>query len=229
MKCRQAQKILNDCQWNSNKYCQNIELTEHLNNCPDCRSLLKAEIDLEQNLNSIGRTSPKKQLSLNSIRSKIEQSESSGNSTIAAMQNLFGHSFGKKTVIAVSIAILAIVIWVPFDFNEKVGYGISISGVDKDIAMDSNGIFPLLDALGMTKYQSANLKDSLAQQEIRLYVGDCSETCDLKISDLKTEKDVELVIQAIIELGCCEIDEVFPIFRDQSSSLLEHMTKRLFS
>ncbi|MFH2037135.1 MAG: hypothetical protein ABIJ45_12085 [Candidatus Zixiibacteriota bacterium] len=226
MKCRQAQKILNNCEWHPENYRRDPELMEHLDHCPECHNLLRAESDLKRDLDTVRQITPQKQFSLESIKSNLEQSEPS---TMTVIQRLVSYRYKTPIAIAAAVVLIALVAWVPFNFQEKVGYGISISGVDKEIAMDSKGVFPLLDALGMTENKTANLKDSLEMQEIRLYVGDCTETCNLRISDLKTKKDVELVIKAIIELGCCEIDEVFPIFRDQSSSLLEHMTKKLFS
>jgi hypothetical protein len=60
-------------------------------------------------------------------------------------------------------------------------------------------------------------------------VGECLETCHLRISDLKTERDVRLVVEAIIQLGCCQIDNIAPIFRDESTSLLRLAARKLLS
>ncbi|NLI16320.1 MAG: hypothetical protein GX409_08560, partial [candidate division Zixibacteria bacterium] len=55
------------------------------------------------------------------------------------------------------------------------------------------------------------------------------ETCYLTISDLKSEKDVAFVVKQIIDLGCCQIDKIAPIFRNESSSLLKHIARKLLS
>ncbi|UCD17454.1 MAG: hypothetical protein JSV44_00665, partial [Candidatus Zixiibacteriota bacterium] len=141
----------------------------------------------------------------------------------------FGINTLKRFGICIAVAVLGFISLVPFNFKEKVGYGISILGVDRSIAMNSEGIIPLLDALGMEKNKAVMLLDALEKKEIHFQVGECSETCHLKISDLKTEKDVELIIRAIIELECCEIDAVFPIYHNESTSLLRHAAKKLFS
>jgi hypothetical protein len=71
----------------------------------------------------------------------------------------------------------------------------------------------------MEKGKASILLDSLGMSDIRLS-GECSETCRLTISDLKTERDVRLMVKAIIELGCCQIDKIAPIFRSESTSIL---------
>jgi hypothetical protein len=81
----------------------------------------------------------------------------------------------------------------------------------------------------MEKGKASTLLDSLGTGEIHLSVGECSETCRLTISDLKTERDVRLMVKAIIDLGCCQIDNIAPIFRNESTSLLGLAARKLFS
>ena len=104
-----------------------------------------------------------------------------------------------------------------------------IGGVEKSIALDNQQITSLLRALGMEKGKASTLLDSLGMSDIRLSVGECSETCRLTISDLKTERDVRLMVKAIIELGCCQIDKIAPIFRSESTSLLRLAARKLLS
>ena len=110
-----------------------------------------------------------------------------------------------------------------------VGYEITIAGVDKDLVAQNQDITPLLQALGMQQDMASNLLDSLGSDRARLNIGECRETCLLRISDLKTERDVKLVVKAIIELGCCQIEKVAPVFRDETSSLLKYAAKKLYS
>jgi hypothetical protein len=81
----------------------------------------------------------------------------------------------------------------------------------------------------MEKGKATTLLDSLGMDDIHLSVGECSETCRLTISDLKTERDVRLMVKAIIELGCCQIDNIAPIFRNESLSILGFAARKLLS
>jgi hypothetical protein len=131
--------------------------------------------------------------------------------------------------IGVVVVLFVLSALVPFSFREKVGYEISIGGVERSIALDNQKISSLLSALGMEENKASTLLDTLDMNSIRLHVGDCQETCHLRISDLKTEKDVQLLVEAILQLGCCQIDNIAPIFRDVSTSLLELATRKLLS
>lgn len=127
---------------------------------------------------------------------------------------------------AAAVVLLAIV---PFNVREKVGYEIAINGVGKDVALNQEKASSLLDALGMEKGEAESLLDSLGVKQIQFSVGECSETCKLTISDLKTERDVRLMVKAIIDLGCCQIDNIVPIFRRESTSLLGLAARKLLS
>jgi len=127
---------------------------------------------------------------------------------------------------AAAVVLLAIV---PFNVREKVGYEIAINGVGKDVALNQQKASSLLDALGMEKGEAESLLDSLGVEQIQFSVGECSETCKLTISDLKTERDVRLMVKAIIDLGCCQIDNIVPIFRRESTSLLGLAARKLLS
>jgi hypothetical protein len=126
----------------------------------------------------------------------------------------------------VVIAALALI---PFNLRQQVGYEIAIAGVGKDVALNYDKANSLLDALGMGEDEATVLLDSLGVSQIQFSVGECSETCRLTISDLKTERDVRLMVKAIIDLGCCQIDKIAPIFRSESTSLLSLAARKLLS
>jgi len=233
MHCFQAQKKLNEADFNPDDYNSDKELMDHLNICPACASLLRAESDIRADISLMQQEEPEKELPISLLKEKIQfqnlRSKSGFMTYKAGLVHLIGRRYFRRFAFGIGISLLIFLALIPFDFEEKIGYEISISGVDKSIALDSKGIVPLLDALGMDRNKVAALLNSLEKQEVHLKVGECSETCHLKISDLKTERDVHLLIEAIIELGCCEIDNVFPIFRNKSSSLLRRATTKLFS
>jgi len=189
--------------------------------------MAKAERDIAEASAFLRNEEPQRPLTLEELRMRTERANRSA-AKKKGIDILRLHDY-RRIGIAACAVILAFLGLFPLNFREKVGYEISISGVDPIIATDSKGIVPFFDALGMEKDRTANLMDSLEIKEIHLKVGECSETCNLKISDLKSEKDVNLIIDAIIKLGCCEIDHVFPIYRNESSPILWRATRKLFS
>jgi len=228
MRCYRARKRLSEADWDYEVFSRDTALMDHLSHCSKCAALVKAEKALRDDISRVGSTAPESQLSLADIKVKAEtQSETFTNRKKSAF--LLGRRSFRVWVVGVAVVVLLFIALVPFQYSEKVGYAISISGIDRSIAVDSKGIDHLLDNLGMERSKSTALLDSLDIKEIHLIVGECSETCHLKISELKSEKDVQLLIRAIIDLGCCEIDEVFPIFRNKSSSLLKQATQKLLS
>ena len=236
MLCHRARRRLNECDWLHSDYSLDEELMKHLGECPRCYSLVQAEETLRSDLGVLREAKPDGVLSLGVIREKAEKS-ARGTDRVEQDVRSFANRLALALVpntrykfavaaIAILIAFLAIV---PFNFNEKIGYEIAIGGVEKSIALDNQRITSLLGALGMEKGKASTLLDSLGMSDIRLSVGECSETCRLTISDLKTERDVRLMVKAIIELGCCQIDNIAPIFRSKSTSLLGFAARKLLS
>jgi hypothetical protein len=203
---------------------------EHLSSCSECRSLVRAEEILRADMTAIRQTQPVGELSLQTVREIAEQAVDQG-ARVPLRNPAHGWQFslGYRLAFAGVALVIIVLSLIPFSFTEKVGYEIAIGGVDKAVALDNQKITSLLGALGMEQAKATTLLDSLDKSEIRLYVGECSETCRLTISDLKTEKDVRLMVKAIIDLGCCQIDKIAPIFRHESTSLLALAAKKLLS
>ena len=227
MNCKQAQKRLDKAKWQISACKNDRELLEHLRNCPHCSALARAEKDILADLEIVREALPEGEFSLSRVRKIADRSDTLPR--FHEMERSFRKHGFIKPAMAMAFVVLVIISLIPFKYQEKVGYEISISGVDRNIAQDSHGIYPLLDALGMDKDKAMTLLDSIGKNEIDLKIGECSETCHLSISDLKTERDVQLIIKAIIDLGCCEIDNVLPIYRDRSTNLLRRATQKLFS
>ena len=231
MHCRQARKRLNRCNWRLSACSRDPELMEHLQQCPLCSSLVQAEETLDRDLRTVAGEEIPDDLSPSILRERIEArlAGSPASEKRYHPAALFRTRLRYKLAVGFAAVIIAFLAFVPFQFTEITGYEVAVSGIDRSIALDNREIISLLGALGMEKDKAATLLDSIEISEVHLYVGECRETCHLKIADLKTEKDVRLVVQAILDLGCCEIDKIIPVFRDESTSLLGLATKRLFS
>jgi hypothetical protein len=236
MLCRQVQQRLSDHQWDPDRYRLDSSLLEHLEKCATCRSLVQAEASLRSDLEHIRQAEVSGRLSFARIRAAAEagtKGVSSGSSRDGGWlrELLIGSRYRTRRwgVIAVTVGLVVLMAFVPFTFREQIGYEITIAGVDRNIAEDSQDISPLLRALGMEKDKASRLLDSLGADRLHLSVGECRETCQLRISDLKTERDVKLVERAIIALGCCQIDRIVPVFRNESTSVLMYVARKLYS
>lgn len=231
MLCQQARIRLEACKWRSDEYSRDAELLEHVNGCHDCSSLIRAEQALHKHLDVIRQSEPATELSISAIRSKVEFSERTRSQT-GGVRRLFAAlvpNSRPRIAVAALLAIFAIIALIPLDVSQKVGYQIAIDGVGREIALENPKITSLLGALGMEQEVATTLLDSLGMNQIHFTVGECTETCRLTIFDLKTERDVRLMVQAIIDLGCCRIDNVAPVFRNESMSLLGLATRKLLS
>ncbi len=231
MLCRQAQVRLEVYNWRLIEYGQDAELLEHLDGCKECSSLVRVQQALDQHLATLRQCEPTYEMPVSTIRSKVEETERSKPAT-GGLRHLIGalvpNTRPRIAVVAV-LAVFAVIALIPLNMSQKVGYQIAIDGVEREIALENPKITSLLGALGMEQEVATSLLDSLGMNQIHFTVGECTETCRLTIFDLKTERDVRLMVQAIIDLGCCRIDNVAPVFRNETMSLLGFATRKLLS
>ncbi len=220
MLCFKAQERLIKYNWDKTVFAKDADLMEHLEKCRNCQNLLLAEKSIVANLSEFKQTKPPQGLAFGAFQQKLEN-----------IKNQFSprYKLRPKYIIGFASILLLLLAFIPFNITETIGYEVAISGIDRNIALNNQEIPSLLDALGMEPNKVDLLLNSMEQKVIYLSVGDCEETCDLKISDLKTERDARLVIKAIIELGCCEIEKLMPIIRNESTNLLKQTAKQLFS
>lgn len=235
MKCHQAKLRLDKYGWRQIAINSDSELLEHLKLCLECKAMAAAESMLQSDLDTQKTWKPEKNLEFDDVRASVDaRAKKTSVGAIAGkpprtiMNFLFANA-GRRVVVAAVVAAFALLALVPLNFQEQVGYQIAIDGVGKDLAIGNQKITALLGALGMESNETTNLLDSLGSNQITFSIGECSETCRLTISDLKTERDVRLMIKAIIDLGCCRINGVEPIFRNETSSILEYTAKKLLS
>ncbi len=232
MLCFKARKRLIKYNWDKTIFGKDAELMKHLQKCRKCQNLILAEKSLVNNLSGLKQTISPQGLAFEVFQQKLEmpkkQSSLKNRQSVHTAYILKG-LLRPKYIFGFAVALLLALAIIPFNVTETVGYEISISGIDRNIALNNQEVPSLLDALGMEPNKVSSLLNSMEKKEIYLYVGNCEETCDLKISDLKTERDAHLVIKAIIELGCCEIEKVIPIIKNHSTNLIKQTAKQLFS
>ncbi|MCP4705156.1 MAG: hypothetical protein GY865_11140 [candidate division Zixibacteria bacterium] len=222
MFCFKAKQRLIKYNWDKTIFGKDADLMKHIHKCDKCQNLIFAEKSIVDNLSELKQTETPPGLSFDALQQKLK------NQSTQIIYKPKRRRYPKYVIGFVSAVILVLAFF-PFNVTETVGYEVAISGIDRNIALNNQEVPSLLDALGMEPNKVDLLLDSMEQEDVYLSVGDCDETCDLKITELKTEHDARLVIKAIIELGCCEIEKLMPIIRSKPTNLFKQTTKQLFS
>ncbi len=222
MFCFKARQRLIKYNWERAIFGKDADLMEHIKECDKCQNMILVENSIVDNLSELKQIETPNGLSFDALQQKLKN-QSTQASFRRKKQNY------TKYVLGFTAIVILVMAFFPYDITETVGYEVAISGIDRNIALNNQEVPSLLDALGMEPNKVDLLLDSMEQEDVYLSVGDCEETCDLKISDLKTEHDARLVIKAIIELGCCEIEKLMPILRSKPTNLFKQTAKQLFS
>jgi len=196
------------------------QLREHLSGCFRCAAFARAEQALERDLAAGGRVDSDG-IPMSALRTRVEARVDALQKTktkeipvmSAVIKNIRRRPSIGLTIGLVAI-VLAVVTLIPFSFENTVGYEMAIAGINKDLAMDSDRINQLMAALGL--------------DDARVNVGDCEETCVLKISDLDSEGEVKIVATAFDKLGNCVLEDVHEVSGKESMTLLQKAKKKIF-
>ena len=165
MNCRQARQKLNKYNWSISRDCRDSELLSHLDGCPDCRALLKAEKAIESDIVLLRGSQPENDIRIETLKEAVAKGSAIDNSARnqTVRNNVpstgFRLALVRNYAIAAAVVAFLILAFVPFNFKEKVGYEITIGGVDKDLVEENQDITPLLQALGMEQATATNLLD----------------------------------------------------------------------
>ncbi len=221
MRCREARRKLIKFRGIIPEDAENSELIEHIRHCPKCAALFKAENHLSRGFEIAAYDDNLDLISLQELKHRVESRIGSGSRSSTQETNIVNKiadqirrrpKFGIS--LAAVVAILLVTTLVPIKWEETIGYRVAIAGVNKDLAMDQYKVQMLLNKLGM---ESAEYN-----------VDDCEQTCQLIITKLKSEDDVNIVLAAFDKLGHCELKEVAPICEGETGSLMEKATNFIF-
>jgi hypothetical protein len=197
------------------------ELKEHLLSCTECAAFARAEQALCRDLATAADEKSADEIPLSYLRTRVEaradsiqQAKTKENSRMSTLIKKVKKRPSLGITFGVAAVVLALATLVPFSFDNTVGYEVAIAGVDKDLAMDSEKINELIIALGL--------------ENVNVDVGDCEATCVLKISELETEGDVDIIVKAFDEMGNCVLEDISEIHGSESSTLLKQVHKNIF-
>jgi hypothetical protein len=221
MHCHEARKRIAEARGVLSESGSDSQLLEHIRQCPECALFVRAERLLQCDLDTVRIDDYTDIISFSALKASVEARAGLASSDRHKENNVMGKVVRQLrrrprlgTSIAVALVLLAIITLVPFSFERTVGYEVAIAGVNKNLAMDSDKIQELLNGLGVG--------DAVVN------VGDCENTCVVKISELESENDVRIVTAAFDELGHCELKEVKPVLVKESSTLVNEARRNIF-
>lgn len=185
-------------------------LLEHIANCSKCAALAEASGTIRRDLQLLSRTEADEMLSFEVLKSRVEARTSrqtpQDHKEISLMEKIT-RQLRLRPRLSLSLGAVAVILilltLVPLKLDRNGGYEVAIAGVNKDLALDNQRVSELLTALGL---DGANFN-----------VGDCEATCHLTISDLKSEKDVKMVVAAFNEMGNCTLEDIKFIASDDTT------------
>ncbi len=195
------------------------ELKSHLAGCHECDSFYHAELILTRDLEQAEPDDRADTISFNDLKSRVETAADNRGlplfreiTIMRKLTNTIWHR-PKLSFSILGVLLLAFVTLVPLKFDDTIGYEVAIAGVDKNLALDESRLGELFSALGLSD----------ADYE----VGDCDQTCILKISDLNSENDLKIVQAAFDKMGNCTIQDVKEIQGKRSEPIVIYVKKKV--
>ncbi|MCP4567722.1 MAG: T9SS type A sorting domain-containing protein [FCB group bacterium] len=214
MRCSEARQRLIESRGLAPDDADGRRLSGHLRECSACAAFARAEQALARDLAAAKANDIADDIPLSTLKTRVESRVRLGHGNQAKESSIMGtvtRQLKKRPSLGISLGVVAVVLalatLIPFTLEQTIGYEVALAGVDKNLAMDSFKIQELLTALGV--------------DDATFNVGDCEATCKVKISDLKSEGDVQMVIAAFDELGNCVLEDITEISGDESATLMD--------
>jgi len=211
MRCREARAQIEQMMQDSNGGKVEEGLAQHLETCESCRREAQAVRTLNIALES-GRSDD--ELDMRPLESQRKLVES----RLARGEVPKVYSRRPRLRLALSSALVTLVLalaLVPFSWQETVGYNLSLSGVDEEIACSDEMMCDLLYSLG------------LYEADIDPLCCDAS-TCGVVVLDLKTEEEAGMVLAAVQRLEKSGLKaDLIPITASSSETILDRANDRL--
>ncbi|MBU8933295.1 MAG: T9SS type A sorting domain-containing protein [candidate division Zixibacteria bacterium] len=206
MRCHEARRRLTE-----SVFAEDQNLQDHLRVCPACARQAKAALQLHQTLQAAAASDNAETIPWSEQMARVESRVALNKRTVTKETSIMTQIVNKLRIprysvsLGVAVVVLLLCTLVPFQFEQTVGYEVAFAGVDRNLALDSDRLSKLLNALGV--------------EDASFDVGDCEATCKVKISELKTDKEVQLVLAAFDEIGNCVVEDVSEILGDKHTTL----------
>ncbi len=212
MRCKQARRKLNVAFDHGRPITDDVPLMAHVRQCESCAAAAEPLLAFSDDLSAAAVDDIGGGKSLEEIRVAVETLVTHGSNQsqerfpMAAYIRNNSRRFGLGVAAIAAVLLLALLI--PFKIQDNsLGYEVAFAGVDRAIAMDTERIDQFLAQLGM--------------EDAQVDVGDCEQTCKLKIRELKSADDAYLVYQAFNDFVNVELKgDVIELHRDGNGEVM---------
>lgn len=215
MRCREARHRLTGSGLDDAALRHDQELMEHLKNCPECAEYAEAAGTLRQMLTAASSNDSENVVPMSQQRELVERrlAEPAGRAA-----DMHGHRRRLRYGIGIAVGAVVLVLasLIPFGYDRTIGYDVAFGGVCEEVAFDDEKICDLLYDLGL--------------DQADIGAAYCDTTCSLRIIELRSLEEAELVVQAFS--GLCKIDptaDVIPVVERGSGSLLDQANEKIFT
>ena len=219
MRCQQVRQKLTEYRGDNRLYPP--EIREHLETCDKCAEFAQGEQFLCQTLDCAGVDDTREVQPWAELRQNVERQAFNNTPRSAQERNIMSLVVKKirrrprlGITIAIAAVVLAFVMLFPFNFTETIGYEVAIAGVDKNLAVDNEKVELLFDKLGV--------------ENASFGVDGCENTCNIIITDLKSEGDAQKVKMAFEKMGNCVVEEIKPIAGQEKNTIFAQAKVEFF-
>ena len=165
------------------------ELAEHLCLCPACARIAEASRVMRQDFATAAVDDLTDTIPFAALKTRVETQASLKHRTRQTENTIMAeiaNQFRRRPRLSVGVVVIALIILgsvlIPIRYNKTIGYEVAVAGVDKDLAMDKQRVIEFLDQLGVS--------------DASIEVSGCDTTCILKITELKSAEDAQIVLVA---------------------------------
>ena len=169
MRCREARRRLTGSRKGQPADLEDRELLDHLAECPDCAREAKALGTLRQMLLAAGENDAAHVTPISAQKDVVEaRATRAGRAMLWRRFFWFATEHGGRNRlrygigVAIAIALLAVVSFVPFRYDHTVGYDVAFAGVCRELGADDERICDVLYELGL---EEADIDVGLSMSE----------------------------------------------------------------
>ena len=212
MNCREAKLRLSGSHRNSSPVEADKELLLHLNECTSCASEAIVSDALKKVLESSESDDTGEIIPMELMRRRVESSTHSRSKT--QQKAKFNLRPALKLSLLVSAAAVLAMMWIPFSYQQTIGYEVSLAGVNQNLVNGNDRLCGILEDMELF--------------EAAVDVLGCDNTCDVLVFDLKSHREAQMVVSAVMDLNNYDLKtDIIPVQTSQSENLFNRVKKRL--
>ena len=215
MRCTEARRKLIESSRTGKSIAYDKELLDHLKDCPACALEAEAAQILRQDFTTAAEPDTEGGLPLEALKSRIEAlavPHSNEHQTETHIMAKITAQFKRRPRFSIGMAAFALVVLlsvlIPFKYQKPVGYEVAFAAADNDLTINEAGVKDLLARLGA--------------DDARIDLSDSGKTCVLKIKDIKSAKEAQVITAAFEILPHIEVSQqITPVWQDESGTIVE--------